>query len=302
MKISIIVPSYNSSSTISYTIDAILPQAQQLDAEILIVDSSDDGMTENVIKKYLCEHLRIIKSGVKVMPAIQRNIGAARAAGELLIFLDSDVIPCSDLIQQFYESYKSGYYAGCGSLTIAPFQLKKRIVSAQYYLQLKDFLPAGKPRVKGFPAGASTFCSKDIFHKVGGYPEIRVAEDVIFGSSINKFTELWFFPDASAAHIFREDENGFYASQKMRGRYAALYRKKTGKMPALPSRIAVVLYPVFLLIKLYRVMVRTALTGPQNTFRLLRASSLCLAGLHHWTLGFIDGAMEKVNDVYPQLN
>ncbi len=293
MKISIIIPSYNSALTIHYTIETVLAQIHQFDCEMLIIDSSDDGITESVIAKYLSDNVRMIKSGIRVMPARQRNIGAAEATGELLIFLDSDVIPCNDFIKKIYEAYKTGYTAGCGSLSLAPFQMKKKVVVAQYYLQLNEYMPSGIRRVKDFPAGASTFCSKEVFIAAGGYPEMRAAEDVVFGLAINKITRLWFLPDAVSAHIFRENKNGFYSNQKLLGRYVAIYRKSMGKMVETPKIIMYVLYPGFFFIKLYRILPRILSSEPKHIFSLLRVLPLFLTGLHYWTMGFISGAIEQ---------
>ncbi len=295
MKISIIIPSYNSSITINYTLHALVNQIHEFDTEILIVDSSDDGLTDDVIKTYLSDNIRMIKSGIKVMPARQRNIGAAEASGELLIFLDSDVIPCNDFIKQISDAYTMGHMAGCGSLSLAPFQVNNSIVVAQYYLQLNEYLPSGKPRIKAFPAGASVFCSKEIFKKTGGYPEVRAAEDVLLGLEINKIAELWFLPDAVSAHIFRENLNGFYSNQRMLGQYAALYRREMNKMFTFPAFLMYFLYPLLIAIKLYRILPRILIAGKKHFFSLVKVFPYFLAGLHHWTLGFISGSSEKVS-------
>ncbi len=58
--------------------------------------------------------IKITRSGSRVMPAIQRNIGATMANGNLLCFLDSDAFPAPNWIELILEEYSKGFLAGEG--------------------------------------------------------------------------------------------------------------------------------------------------------------------------------------------
>jgi glycosyltransferase involved in cell wall biosynthesis len=91
ISVSIVIPSYNSHKTISRTIESLVKSDDYvLINEIIIVDSSDDNATKGLLGSFADTKLRLIHSGIKVMPSLQRNIGAEQATGDLLVFIDSD--------------------------------------------------------------------------------------------------------------------------------------------------------------------------------------------------------------------
>ena len=89
MEISVIVPMYNSESTIKACVESILQQ--QGVAEILLCD---DGSTDNTAQ--LCQHLATLYPCIQYLscphqgPSAARNIGLQHAKGKLLSFIDSD--------------------------------------------------------------------------------------------------------------------------------------------------------------------------------------------------------------------
>ena len=90
MEISVIVPMYNSESTIKACVESILQQ--QGVAEILLCD---DGSTDNTAQ--LCQHLATLYPCIQYLscphqgPSAARNIGLQHAKGKLISFIDSDV-------------------------------------------------------------------------------------------------------------------------------------------------------------------------------------------------------------------
>ncbi|NJK86646.1 MAG: glycosyltransferase family 2 protein [Bacteroidales bacterium] len=88
-KCSVVIPSYNSAKTIEFTLKHLFSQsASDRILEVIVVDSSDDGVTPALLEKYASENKIVhINSGTRVMPAIQRNIGAKNAKGDLLLLL-----------------------------------------------------------------------------------------------------------------------------------------------------------------------------------------------------------------------
>jgi glycosyltransferase involved in cell wall biosynthesis len=291
-RISVIIPSYNSSQTIQYTLDGLLAQKGDWLKEIIVVDSSDDGKIDELIMRYKSKVIKFINSGVRVIPAKGRNIGASKAKGDLLVFLDADVIPVKDLLENIIAANGKGYKAGSGSVIMADFQGKNSIVVAQYYLQLSEYVPAGPERTMEFPVGCAVFCEKQIFFKSGGYPEIRAAEDVLLGQAINKITPIWFVPNVCVAHIFREELKGFLSNQRLLGKYAAIYRKKNSGSFFLNGGIVLVLFPLYYFYKLVLVMNRILHIGEGHFFKLAGVFPHFLLGVFFWTVGFTEGSRE----------
>ncbi len=103
MKISVIVPAYNSEKFISETIDCLLNQTLS-DIQIIIVnDGSTDG-TGAIIDRYALENPNILtihqdNSGVSAA----RNNGINHAEGKYIMFLDSDDLLSADSLEQVYN-------------------------------------------------------------------------------------------------------------------------------------------------------------------------------------------------------
>lgn len=290
--VSIVIPAFNSTKTLSITLPSILAQDRSLISDIIVVDSSDDGLMDRLIAEFEPQGVRFITSGIRVMPAVQRNIGARASSGKILLFLDSDVILEPDYVAKIVAFHREGKTAGFGSVTIPSFQSRIVPVVAQYYLQLNEYLPGGKPRRKPFVLGCSNYVEREVFEKVGGYPEIRAAEDVLYGFKLNEACPIWFLPSASVAHIFREDWEGFFRNQELLGKYVARYRMEKSRGLAFRGPMPVLLSPAFFLVKWLRISPRILGAGLRHALSSLSVAPAFLMGLAHWVKGFVREAME----------
>lgn len=85
--LSIIIPSYNEEKDIGSAINSLLSQSYK-NMEIIIVD---DGSTDNTIKiAYSFNNVKVFKQNHQG-PGKARNLGAKKAKGEILIFVDADM-------------------------------------------------------------------------------------------------------------------------------------------------------------------------------------------------------------------
>ena len=91
IKVSIIMPSYNSEHYISKTIDSILSQTVQ-DWELIIIDDCSSDNSNKVINSYIskCSQIKLIQLEKNMGPAFSRNRGIKEAQGRYIAFLDSD--------------------------------------------------------------------------------------------------------------------------------------------------------------------------------------------------------------------
>ena len=100
-KISIIIPTYNSESTIKECLDSVFNSNFKDFDVILISDKSTDGTVE-IAKKYNCQ---IIELSENKGPAYVRNLGAKTAKGYILFFIDSDVIIKRDALSILNDEF-----------------------------------------------------------------------------------------------------------------------------------------------------------------------------------------------------
>ena len=90
MKISAIVPVYNTEKYVSRCIESIIEQTFA-DWELILVDDGSSDGSLNILRKYENEDPRIkVICQENAGPGIARNTGIKYASGEYIVFVDSD--------------------------------------------------------------------------------------------------------------------------------------------------------------------------------------------------------------------
>lgn len=109
--VSIIMPSYNSASFISESIQSVLAQTYK-DWELIIVDDCSLDNTDDVVKPYLVDaRIRYLKNEKNSGAAVTRNMALREARGKWIAFLDSDDLWMSDkLSKQIRFMENNGYH------------------------------------------------------------------------------------------------------------------------------------------------------------------------------------------------
>lgn len=89
VKISVVVPSYNGSSTIRRCLSSLLGQRRPAD-EMIVVDSSDDETPAIIENEFSQVHL--IHREDQTFCGAARNIGVQVASGNIIAMTDTDCI------------------------------------------------------------------------------------------------------------------------------------------------------------------------------------------------------------------
>lgn len=299
VSVSVIIPSYNSTQTIGHTINHVLSQsAFDRIKEIIIVDSSEDDQALMLTNKYNHPKIQFFTSGIRIMPAIQRNIGAKHATGDILAFIDSDAYPANDWAEKIIEAFRSGWETGGGSYAVPEFQLNNKIALGQYYLEFNEFINAGTSRTVKLLPSCNLFCERNLFHKAGGFPEIRASEDSLFGLKVNRFSPMVFLPQAVVYHIFRENTKHFLNNQALIGKYIYIYRKAFYQSIYLGDWMPIFI-PMIASVKFLRIVLRIMKAGPYHFLRFLKSFPVFISGMFHWMTGFINSRkdMKLVEDL-----
>ncbi len=174
MKFSVIVPAYNAQSTLPALLDSLARQGYREDFEVIVVDDCSTDSTTEICRRFGCGLACCAKNKG---PARCRNLGAAQAAGEFLVFTDSDCTVSADWLQSFDRALGPG---DCevimGKLVLLPSTLMGDGISALGF-------PAGgslgfekmwRVTEDGYTSSLSS-CNfairRDIFLKLGGFDE-----------------------------------------------------------------------------------------------------------------------------------
>lgn len=118
MKISIIIPTYNREKHLKSCLISILNQ-KKLPSEVIVVDNADHNKAEKIINNMLSKFdskgvFLIYLRNKENSGATARNLGASRAKGDLIAFLDDDVI----LDNNYYHEIESVFLNNPGALGV----------------------------------------------------------------------------------------------------------------------------------------------------------------------------------------
>jgi len=92
--ISIIVPAYNAREHLNRCLDALLASSYT-SCEIIVVD---DGSTDNTSELARAKGVTVVECTRQAGPGAARNEGALRAKGEILLFVDADVLVTEETV------------------------------------------------------------------------------------------------------------------------------------------------------------------------------------------------------------
>lgn len=177
--VSIIIPTLNEEEYLSDLLQSIKEQKYK-GYEIIVADAGSKDKTVSIAKKFGCI---VVKGG---SPARGRNEGAKAAKGEILMFVDSDVMFPENFLAEFLSAFekRQADVAGC----VLKIPSKKKIYRI-YEKIVKFYFRA----VAGFyPHASNCFLVKRQIHKkVGGFDEgIKLGEDFAYiraAAKVGKF-------------------------------------------------------------------------------------------------------------------
>lgn len=103
IKVSVITPVYNASSTLRATIDSVLNQSLK-EIEMLCVDDASTDNSLSILEEYAKADSRVrVFQQPNSGPGVARNKGIDMARGKYIAFLDSDDIMTPQMLQKLYE-------------------------------------------------------------------------------------------------------------------------------------------------------------------------------------------------------
>lgn len=105
MKVSVIVPVYNTEKYLKNCIDSLLKQNFE-DYEIIVINDLSPDNAEEIIKSYNDKKIVYIKNKTNKGIGYNRNLGIKKAKGEYVCFIDSDDYVKEDFISKMYNYSK----------------------------------------------------------------------------------------------------------------------------------------------------------------------------------------------------
>ncbi len=237
IKVSIVIPTYNRLERLKLVLSALESQTYPLeDIEVLVVsDGASDG-TDDFLRgfnpSYQFRPIFQANQGV----AVARNHGVEMAQGEMLLFIDDDVIPTPQLVAEhirLYEEY-GDYVVVIGPMMTPPdFVMSPWVRWEQDKLarQYQDML-AGKwqPTARQFYTGNTSLSRRRLLESGGFDPNFKRAEDVELAYRLAERGSLFLFnPEAVGYHYAERSLSSWMAIPYAYGRNDVVFARQKGQ-------------------------------------------------------------------------
>jgi GT2 family glycosyltransferase len=110
LKTSVIIPSYNPTLKLSETLDKLVPQTVFIDELIIIIDNENySDYTKSLMEMFSSTLKLKIYSQPNSGRAAARNKGAEISTGDIIIFLDDDMLAEKDLIEKHIQYHNKSF-------------------------------------------------------------------------------------------------------------------------------------------------------------------------------------------------
>jgi len=174
--VTVIIPAYNSSKTVSNALSSVINQEGDFNLEVIVIDDGSTDHTAQIVLNYSEKYPGLIKlvSQKNQGVACARNQGLKHATGDFIAFLDSDDCWYPNKLQKQLHILKNndffllggGYQGRFNSLND-----KKDFFEVTYRMQL----------LKQYFQPSTVIFKKELLNKVHGFVEgRRYCEDALF--------------------------------------------------------------------------------------------------------------------------
>ena len=175
MNISVIVPVLDEEKTIAATLQALVALSPH---EVIVVDGGSGDRSREICQRF----------GVKLFTAErgrarQMNYGAARARGDVLIFLHADTRLPSSAFDDIAAAMRDPHYVG-GRFDV-------ELAGAHWMLKVIGALINCRSRATKIATGdQALFVRREVFERMGGFPDIALMEDIAFCRALKRLGAL----------------------------------------------------------------------------------------------------------------
>lgn len=162
-KVSVIIPVYNEQNSISECLESLKHQTYE-NLEIIIVDDGSTDKTNEIVKKFKVSLLVQNHKG----PGVARNLGAEKADGDILVFVDADMTFDKNFVKDLVAPILENQ-------TIGTFSKNEYVSNADkiwsYCWNINRNAPKNKMLPTNYPDKAPVYRAilKKEFVKVGGF-------------------------------------------------------------------------------------------------------------------------------------
>ena len=288
--VSFVVPCYRNLRTIGFTLRSILSQEDCPASEVSVIDSSEDSVADWLRARFPA--VRLIRPDGRLWAGAARNLGAARARGEFLAFVDADAVLRPNWFRTLRDRLTSAETTRVvgGSVENAnPDTQASRIL---HWSEFSEFLPGSRSGFRTFLSSSNLLLRRADFVQTEGFPEhLPASEDRLFLSHLleRPGSRAYWEGSTGIFHYHRSRWSEVRAHLYHLGYWGGRVRAEDatlrgGQLIDAPSAA--------LLLPLYRtplVALRVCRAQPRRIPAVLALTPLIFVALSSWAYGFRNG-------------
>ncbi len=239
--VSVVLPTYNRRDRLEKVLHALESQTYSRDGFEVVVVS--DGATDDTN-----DFMRAYKSAMTVSfveqrnqgVAVARNAGVGKARGDLILFVDDDVVPCAELIAEHVRSHVQDDLAIMGPMLTPDDFVMQPWVEYEQLMLMKQYtdIQQGRwtPTAKHFYTGNTSVARRHIVAAGGFDPAFRRAEDVELAFRLARHgVQFRFNPRAIGWHHAERSFGSWKEIAYAYGRNDVIFTRDKGEASVLPT-------------------------------------------------------------------
>ena len=177
--VSVVIPTFNEAETLPRTLRALSSAAGGQAFEVIVSDGGSDDHTLAIARAWNC----VCVQSPRAQRAAQMNAGAARACGDVLLFLHADTLLPIGALEKVWAACRQPGIVGGGFV--------RRYDSPSRWLRLTCWLAERRNRWFGWHLGdQAIFVRRSVFERLGGFRDFDVFEDVDFSRRLARAGKL----------------------------------------------------------------------------------------------------------------
>ena len=192
--VSVIIPTLQEEAYVEKILSRLKKVLRPV--EVIVVDGGSRDKTVEIAKRFADKVYSIRKRGI----ASGKNYGAKQANGDLLIFLDTDIVFPLDFVEKTRKVFEDSTVVGA-TCNIMPSQFKLGATSFFYFY---NRLLRGFTRIKPHSRGEFFAVRKNVFMRVKGFDEtMPCLEDHELANRLSKLGRFVFISDLTVYESLR---------------------------------------------------------------------------------------------------
>jgi glycosyltransferase involved in cell wall biosynthesis len=200
VKISIIIPTHNRAESLGNAIESVLLLRDEADFEFVIVDNNSTDSTRQVVESYASLARYVFEGNTSFTMA--RKAGADNATGDILLYLDDDVLVRPGSLKRIVEVFSQ--HADCGLIAgridpkftqpPPPWTLACQKAFNGWSLFNEETIPEVRSDFQLVPAAAGPMMAirRTAYDRAGGFPPDTIGVETNRGE--RSFSKLYIGP------------------------------------------------------------------------------------------------------------